>query len=135
MHGGLVFTPLCQDYIRTIGRDLADSSGAELVYELFYLRQEKPEAVRPEPVVMSGLLAHPVNANFNIRGRALVDKINGIRIEKLDDVIRAFEATKDGQDVIEFAGKQGFECLDREQAAAANDAILKTYGVSKDRRL
>ena len=135
VHGGLVFTPLTQDYLRTLGRDLSDGGGAELVYELFYRRQEKPDTVRSEPVVLAGLLAHPVNANFNVRGRVLIDKINGVRIEKLEDVIRAFEAGKGGQDVIEFVGKQGFECLDRDEANAANGLILKTYGVPSDRRL
>lgn len=135
VHAGLVFTPLSQDYVRTFGRDWGDSASAELVYELFYVRHEKPEAARPEPVVLSTLLAHPVNANFNVRGRALVDKINGIRIERMDDVIRAFESRAEGQHLIEFVGKQGFECLDREEALAANAMILKTYGVTNDRRL
>ena len=134
-HGGLVFTPLCQDYLRTLGRDLTDGAAADLVYELFYRRTESPETVRPEPVVLANVLAHPVNANLNVRGRALVDKINGIRIEKLDDVVRAFAAGKDEQHLIEFVGKQGFECLNREEAASANDLILKTYGVPSDRRL
>jgi hypothetical protein len=135
VHGGLVFTALTQDYLRTLGRDAADGSGADLVYELFYRRHEKPDTVRPEPVVLAGLLTHPVNANFNVRGRVLVDKINGVRIERLEDVIRAFGAGTGGQDLIEFVGKQGFECLDREEAAAANAMILRTYGVPNDRRL
>jgi hypothetical protein len=86
-------------------------------------------------VVLAGLLTHPVNANFNVRARALVDKINGIRIEKLEDVVKAFESGQGAHHVIEFVGKQGFECLGREDAQAANDAILKTYGVTNDRRL
>ena len=135
VHGGLVFTPLSQDYLRSFGRDWGDSASGELVYELFYARHEKPESVRPEPVVLSGLLTHPVNANFNVRGRALVDKINGVRIEKIEDVIRAIESKGEGQHVIEFVGKQGFECLDREEAAASNAMILKTYGITNDRRL
>lgn len=135
VHGGLVLTPLSQDYLRTLGRELGDSSGSDLVYELFYLRHEKPESVRREPVVLANLLTHPVNANFNVRGRALVDRINGVRIESLEDAIRALESGKGAQHVIEFVGKMGFECLDREQAAAANAAILKTYGLANDRRL
>ncbi len=135
VHGGLVFTPLSQDYLRTFGRDLGDPAGADLVFELFYLRQEKPEAVRPEPVVLANLLTHAVNANFNVRSRALVDRINGIRIERLEDVVRAIESAKSDQHVIEFVGKQGFECLDRQEAAASNAIILQTYGVTKDRRL
>lgn len=135
VHGGLVFTSLSQDYLRTFGRDLGDGSTTELVYELFYRRQENPESVRSEPVVLAGLLTHPVNANFNVRSRALVDKINGKRIDKLEDVVAAFGEAKEGQDLVEFVGKQGFECLDRAEAAAANPVILKTYGVPSDRRL
>ncbi len=135
VHGGLVFTPLCQDYLRTLGRDLSDGAAADLVYELFYRRAEAPETVRPEPVVLANLLAHPVNANLNVRGRALIDKINGVRIEKLEDVVRAFESGMGGEHVLEFVGRQGFECLSREEAASANDLILKTYGVPSDRRL
>lgn len=135
VHGGLVFTPLSQDYLRTLGRDLGDSASSDLVYELFYLRSERPEAVRSEPIVFAGLLNHPVNANFNSRGRALVDKINGIKIDRLEDVIRAFESATGRQHLIELAGKAGFECLDREEATAANGMILQTYGVTKDRRL
>ncbi len=135
VHGGLVFTPLSQDYLRTLGRDLSDSAVADLVYELFYRRQEKPKTVRSEPIILAGMLANPVNANFNVKGRALVDKINGVRIETLDDVIRAFDAGTNAQDLIEFGSRMGFESLDRKEAAEANDIILKTYGVPKDRRL
>ena len=46
-----------------------------------------------------------MNANLRIQGRALIDKINGVRIEKLDDVIRAFESGKDAQHLIEFFPK------------------------------
>jgi S1-C subfamily serine protease len=135
VHGGLVFTALSQDYLRSFGRDWGDSASGELVYELFYHRHEKPETVRPEPVVLAGVLAHPVNANLNVRGRALVDKVNGVRIEKLDDLIRALEGHRDAQHLIEFVGRQGAECLDREDAGQANAMILKTYGVTEDRRL
>jgi S1-C subfamily serine protease len=135
VHGGLIFTPLSQDYLRTFGRDLTDSAVADLVYELFYRRHELPETVRREPVVFAGALAHPVNANLNVQGRALIDKINGVRIESLEDVIRAFETGDQPQHLIEFSARQGFDCLDRAEAASANATILQTYGVPSDRRL
>ncbi|NDF00047.1 MAG: serine protease, partial [Verrucomicrobia bacterium] len=81
------------------------------------------------------VLADEVNANFRIRGRALVDKVNGIRIEKLEDLIRAFENPANGQHVLEFMPKNTFECLERAEADKANANILKTYGIPKDRRL
>lgn len=135
LHGGLVFTPLSADYLRTLGRERADSSAADLYYELYYRRGEQPDKVRPEPVVLATTLAHPVNANLRIRSRVLVDKINGIRIERLEDVERAFEQNTTGQHVIEFAGMGSLECLDREAAATATPQILDTYGIPSDRRL
>ena len=133
--GGLVFTPLSRDYLRDSSREAGEGSGAELTYELFFRSREEPGTVREEPVVLSSVLADAVNANFRIRGRALVDTINGIRIEKLDDVIRAFETSTNAFDVIDFARNHQFECLNHAAAVRANAEILKTYGVPKDRHL
>ena len=133
--GGLVFTPLSRDYLRDSARDAGEGSGAELTYELFFRSREDPGHEREEPVVLSGVLADPVNANFRLRSRALVDTINGVRIDKLDDVIRAFETSTNAYDVIDFVRSHQFESLDHAQAERDNAQILKTYGVPKDRHL
>jgi PDZ domain len=65
----------------------------------------------------------------------LVDRINGIHIDKLEDVIRAFETTTNTYHVIQFVSNHAFETLNRAEAESARAAILKTYGVPKDRRL
>ncbi|MGA2863642.1 MAG: trypsin-like peptidase domain-containing protein [Verrucomicrobiota bacterium] len=135
VYGGLVFTPLSLDYLRTQGRGATDSAAGELYYELYYRRHETPKTARPEPVVLAAVLADAVNANVAIRGRALVDRINGLRIEKLEDVVRAFDSNTNAHEVIEFLPNHAVECLERSQAAKANAAILKTYGLTKDRRL
>ena len=133
--GGLVFTPLSRDYLRESARDAGEGSGAELTYELFFRSREEPETVREEPVVLSSVLSDAVNANFRIRGRALVDTINGIRIDKMADVVRAFETSTNAYDVIDFVRSHQFECLDHAAAVRAHADILKTYGVPKDRNL
>jgi S1-C subfamily serine protease len=135
MHGGLVFTPLSLDYLKTFGRNWSDEIGAELAYELFYRRHELPGTVRSEPVVLAVVLADEANASFNVKGRALVDKINGLRIEKLEDVQQAFDRVKTGQHLIEFLPKGTFECLDVDAAVKANPRILKSYGLTKESRL
>jgi S1-C subfamily serine protease len=135
VYGGLVFTPLSLDYLRALGRTTPDPSNAELFYELYYHRQEDTATARREPVVLSSVLADAVNANVAIRGRSLVDKINGLRIETLEDAVRALETSTNAYDIIEFLPHNNFECLDRAEVAKANPGILKTYGVEKDRRL
>ncbi|HWX19300.1 MAG TPA: trypsin-like peptidase domain-containing protein [Candidatus Binatia bacterium] len=135
VYGGLVFTPLSLDYLRTLGRGVPESASGELNYELYYHRYESPATARPEPIVLASVLADAVNANVETRGRAFVDKINGVRIENLEDVIRAFETNTNGFDRVEFLPHHSFECLERSEVAAANPRILKTYGVASDRRL
>jgi hypothetical protein len=133
--GGLVFTPLSRDYLRDAGREATEAAAGELNYELFFRNREEPELAREEPVVLSSVLTDAVNANFSTRGRVLVDRINGIRIENIADVIRAFTTSTNTHDVIEFGKRGAFETLDHAEAVRANDKILNTYGVPKDRHL
>ena len=135
IYGGLVFTPLSLDYLKTFGSRWSDAANVELVYELLFKQFESPETARAEPVVMANLLADPVNASFAVKGRVLVDKINGKRIERLEDVIGAIETCTNAQHVLEFMPHGTLECLDRAAAEKANARILQTYGVPKDRRL
>ena len=136
VYGGLVFTPLSLDYMRTTGRNWSETGAGDLTYELFYRRFESPETTRTEPVVLAATLANPVNANFSTQRRALVDKINGVRIDKLEDLIAAFESAKQvGQHVIEFLPNDSLEAIDRVEADRVNAEILKTYSIVRDRRL
>jgi S1-C subfamily serine protease len=135
VYGGLVFVPLSLDYMKTLGRNWNDPSNADLVYELYYRRYESPKTARPEPIVLASILAHPVNANFNNRGRGVVDTVNNVRIEKLDDLIHVFETATNAFDVIQFLPTRSFDCLDRVEAEKANSKILETYGIPQDRRL
>ncbi len=133
--GGMVFTPLSLDYLRTLGRNAPESAFAESYYELYYRRYEDPKTARPEPIVLASVLPNAVNANVAIRGRAMVDRINGIRIDKLDDVVGAFESSTNTYDKIEFLPHHSSECLDHAEARKTSSEILETYGLASDRRL
>jgi S1-C subfamily serine protease len=135
IYGGLVFTPLSLDYLRTLGRETPATAVSQLYYELYYHRNEDPATARPEPIVLASVLPDEVNANVAVRGRALVDTINGQRIERLEDVISAFSANTNAYDVIQFLPHHTTESLDRAAVAKAKARILDTYGVAKDRRL
>ena len=135
VYGGLVFTPLSLDYLKTLPGSPSDSPNADLVYELYYRRHEEPENTRPEPIVMASILPDEVNANVSSRGRALVDRINGVRIEKLEDAVRAFENNTGDFDRIDFLPLGTFETLERAKVAAAKQRILTTHSLPSDRRL
>tara|TARA_B110000014_G_scaffold87011_1_gene59794 strand:+ start:599 stop:2140 length:1542 start_codon:yes stop_codon:yes gene_type:complete len=131
---GLVFTPLTLDYVKTFGRNWRGVANSEMIYELLYRRNETPAKVRKEPVVLASTLAHPVNADMRVASRAMIDTINGKRIETLEDVIAAFEENTKTQHIIKFISGT-VECLDNTQAELANPEILSTYGIQTDRRL
>ena len=131
---GLVFTPLTLDYVRTFGRNWRSVANSEMIYELYYRRNETPDKMRKEPVVLASTLAHPVNADMRLSSRAMINSINGKRIESLEDVIAAFQENKKAQHIIQFVSGT-VECLDNGRAKEANPEILSTYGIQSDRRL
>lgn len=135
VYGGLVFTPLSLDYLHTLGRNTPEISIGEMYYELYYRNFEEPSKMRPEPIVLASVLTDSVNANLRIRGRALLDQVNGVKIQKLEDVVRAFETCTNDFDLLEFLPHHSFETLERSEVAKANSRILKTYGIAKDQRL
>ena len=76
-----------------------------------------------------------MNVNFEVKGQVMVDKINGIRIDKLEDVIRAFEEHEGDQHMLEFSPMNHLEGLNRELADQANPMILRQFNIRSDRRL
>jgi S1-C subfamily serine protease len=133
--GGLVFTPLSLDYLKTLGQNWSEVAGRELIYELAYRHIEDPDHWRPESVVLASILDHPVNANFTTRGETMVDKINGMRIERLSDVPKAFAATTGPDAIIEFLPDHHFEVIRKDDAEKAMPEILNNYSVPAQSRL
>lgn len=136
IHGGLVFTPLCRDFVQSLreGTD-KDNFNMDLFYTLFFSRQENPQAWRSEPVVLASILAHPVNANFQVKSKALVDRVNGRRISNLKELVDAINSNTNKYDVIEFMPDGAIECIDHEKAVAVTGEILSTYQISEQSRL
>jgi S1-C subfamily serine protease len=135
IYGGLVFTGLSLDYLKGLGHDVNAITGRDLIYELVYRHLEDPANWRPEPVVLASILDHPVNADLTTRGEAMVDKINGVRIDRLTDVPKAFAAATGAYDIVEFLPDHHFEVLDHAAAGKATPDILTTYSVPAQSRL
>jgi S1-C subfamily serine protease len=135
IYGGLVFTTLSLDYLKTLGHDWSASAGRELIYELAYRHIEDPAHWRPEPVVLASILDSAVNANFSVRGQALVDTINGQRIERLSDVPKAFAAGAGPDAIIDFLPDHHFEVIRKNDAEKATPDILDIYRVPAQSRL
>jgi PDZ domain len=65
----------------------------------------------------------------------MVDKINGMTINQLSDVPKAFAATTGPDAIVEFLPDHHFEVIRKDDAEKANPDILDTYRVPAQSRL
>jgi len=135
VYAGLLFMPLDLELLETAGENWAASADRGLVYEFVIRPMEDPAAMSRERVVLVRRLDDPVNAELSWYRNELVDRVNGKKIEKLQDLVDAIESNRGPYQVIEFQNFGRFGVLDRERSDRANQGILERYGVSKDRRL
>lgn len=134
IYAGLVFMKLDLEYLKTFGNYWREA-GKSLLYRHFYDPVENPKTRRRETVVLIRILPHQINSSYRSRANSIVDRINGVRIDSLADVPRAFD-TGDGEfHQIELGDNGIVIIMERDEAAAAHGEILKTYGISSDRRL
>jgi S1-C subfamily serine protease len=87
---------------------------------------------RPEPVILTNVLADEVNSYLAGYYPALVDEINGVKIKSLADVKTAL-SKKDGDfTVVKLLEKGRPLVLKRSLAEAAHPRIMKNYNITED---
>ena len=124
LHGGLLFQPLDRNFITASGA--ATDLRIRRSFENFTERHLYLE--RPEIVVLSRVLADPVNKGCDGLHPGIVDSINGRKIRSLADVKDAFGAPA-SFDVITLTGLGVPIVLKREDVLKADPRILSRYGV------
>ena len=134
VYAGLLFLTLSADYLATFGEGRGAAEHPRLHYALYHHGYEHPERRREEDVVLARVLPHAVNADLRRHEQSLVDRVNGVRVERIEDLIRAFDGETGPYHVIEFRGRGRFAVLEREAAEAARSGILRAYGLGADRR-
>lgn len=127
VYAGLVFTPLTRNYIET-WEDYKD-----VPTELRCLTEEGlPTAERRQVVMISHVLADPVNEGYHEYGNLVVSTINRRRVGSLRDVVEAFRHPQGGYHVITTESRL-LLVIDAEEARDASPEILARYGLPEDR--
>jgi len=128
VYAGLVFTPLTRNYIETWD-DYKD-----VPTDLKMLTEDGlPSAERRQVVLISHVLADPVNEGYHEYGNLVVSSINGHRIGSLRDVVEAFRLPPPGgYHVIQTEAKL-LIVLNAPEAKEASPQILARYGLPADR--
>ena len=129
MVGGLVFSPLTREYLRTLGRNLSGVNPQQLLYVTQYAKVDGLHEDRNAFVVLIRRLPHPVNSYADPFVNGLVSEVNGMRIRDLADMQLALAKPQDGYHIIRFAGMDDTLVLDAEQVKAARPGILSRYAV------
>jgi len=135
VYAGLVFMPLDAELLKVWGRGWIATADRNLVWHQLFREAEDPDNADREVVVLTRVLRHVANSQFNFAGPVAVDKINGQPIRSLSDVVSALEGNHGRFHRLEFEGASGIEALDREKADAAHAEILKQYAIRRDRNL
>lgn len=134
IHAGLVFMPLDQEYLNTFG-NYWQNADKSLLYAMFYKPLEQPETQLQTAVVLTRILPHPVNSAYRKLSNTIVTSVNGIPINDLADLDRAFAAGSGRFDQILLEPGAVRIVLDRALARKNGPEILAQYGIPKDRRL
>ena len=127
--GGLIFQPADQNFMTDHKPD-----DLRLRYMFDFFIEDKIYKDHPEIVVLSGILADPVNVYANDFRYAVVDEINGTKIKRLADVAAEFAKPADYY-VIKMAGAGRPIVLERKAVEAARERILSRYAVTKEQNL
>jgi hypothetical protein len=135
IYAGLVFVPLDIEVAKTFGEDWIAKGDRPLLDALLNEPVRDPSQRLRERVVLLRALDHPVNGDVAWNRYQVVERVNGRAIDRLEDVIAAVESNDQEFHVIELAHHRRLCVLDRKAADEANAAILKSYGVPRDRRL
>ena len=88
----------------------------------------------PEIIVLSGILADPVNVFANDFRYSVVEEINGTKIKHLADVAAEFAKPADYY-VIKMAGAGRPIVLERKAVEEARKRILSRYAVTKEQNI
>ena len=132
--GGLVFTELSMNYLGSLGRNLGDSLGPRIHYELFFRSHQSEELARAKPVVLAKVLKHPSNVDFGVAAQEVVTEVNGQTINSMSDLKAAFRKSSD--DFHRFRFLSGAEeALHIADALGADAMLLKQYNIPSAERL
>jgi S1-C subfamily serine protease len=127
--GGLLFQPLSRNLLSSV-----QFQNPRLTYffEAFVPKEIYKE--RPEVIVLTNVLADPINTYLNEFKEGIVEEINSKPVRTLSDMAEAFAQHSDFY-VVKFIGNGRPLVLERAAVEAARERIRTRYGVQREQNL
>ena len=127
IEGGLVIRELSGRYLRSYGGEWLRNVDPRLAH-MYLTRQHGPTKPGERVVILSGVLADPINIGYQHLRNQVITAVNGEPIDCMSDVFRI--ARRDGY--LERISLQSVGVdlvLDRKQIPEANARLAESYGV------
>ena len=133
--GGLVFRELDGGYIRTWGEEWSKRAPFNLA-QRFFLEAHSQTENRRRIIVLSSVLPDAYNLGYHDVANRVVERVNGVAIDSIADVEKAFSAPQNGFQTITLAatGKRREIVLDAARFQEATQKILADYGIPQANR-
>lgn len=127
--GGLVFQPLTEPLMRSMGRSAP--------IRLACYRNDLPTPERPSVVFLSQVLPDPINVDYHELRSLPLERVNGRPIRVLKDIVEAVAKPAGQAHVFEFTQGLGMNriVIDAAALSAADARILKRYGIPASSQL
>jgi len=129
IYGGLVFSPLTVNYLKTWGATWFANAPKNLVASFQFDQLAK---VGEEIVVLTRVLPDEVNKGYHNSGDYRIVQVNGQPINNLKELVRIVEGSHDP--FVTFSDRWGASVvLDRKAVEARKHEILDKYHIKDDR--
>ncbi len=128
LYGGLVFQQLCRDFLSTWNDEWWNQAPKEFLHHYYLgVRTEQQHEV----VILSSVLADPVNIGYQDLGNECVESVNGVCPRDMKHFVELIEGA-DSIVELRMSSRQ-VVVLDRQQVTQATPSLMKRYHVPRDR--
>lgn len=125
--GGFVFTPLSKNLLKIWGDNWFNNAPKDLIH---LYQRNIPQQEGEEVVLISRVLAAPINDGYQHISFWVVEQVNGERIWNMEDLVEGLETNEDPFTILE--NQQGEQIiLGTEAAREALDGILALYRIGE----
>jgi len=101
----------------------------DLRYLFFESNQLNENPLRKEYVVISEILPDEVNAYLQSYKYRTVESVNGIVINRLEDIDAAVKTDEEGFWIVKFIGNEAPMVIDANKARSQQNAIMQKYEI------
>ena len=129
VYAGLTFVQLNLNFLSKWGRNWVSDIPFDLRYLFFEADQLNKNPLRYEYVVLSEILPDEVNAYLGSYKYGVLDTVNGITINKLEDLDTAVMADEKGFWIVKFIGSEDPMVIDANQARNNQGSIMQKYQI------